>query len=533
MAWFLSGVCMILPNSQHQYFAGIDAGTTGVKVVICSDDGRIAGMGYREYPCLHPQPGWVEQDVHQIWRCLCEASHEALAKAHVAPDRIRSVGVSSQRGTLIFCDENYEPVMHSVVYSDLRSAPQVEWIKQEIGTEKYQRLTGVAPSSYWSYPKMKWFIDERPDLFEKTAWILNGQEWFLLKLGSESPVTDPASRTADGLMNLAKLDWSPDLCRRIGLPLSKLPPMGTPAQQVGTLSAKAAKETGLAMGTPICIGAGDQQCAAVGAGIVHEGMAEITIGTAMVMVAHIDSLRSDPRGRVVFGGSGLPGKWDMEGFLLTAGSALKWWRNTYAQAEMRAASELGLDVYDLITLEAQKSRLGSGGQLFFPYFNGMLSPTVHDEAKGGSLGLAHNHNRQDMARSVMEGVVLATSLIVDAMEDVLGKPFDILRLSGGAAKSHFWNQMQADVYGRPLETLRVSECTALGATILGAVGAGHFASVEEGTEHMVHPATRIEPQQQNHERYIELKGIFGDTVHAMIDKGIYRRITAFQHQEVL
>ncbi len=517
-------------HAEHQYFAGIDAGTTGVKVAICSDDGRIAGLGYREYPCLHPQPGWVEQDVRQVWRCLCDAAHEALAKAQIAPDRIRSIGVSSQRGTLIFCDADFQPVMHSMVYSDLRSAPQVEWIRNEIGAEPYRRLTGLSPSSFWSYSKIKWLIDERPDLFARTAWILNGQEWFLHQLGAGSPITDPASRTADGLMDLARLQWSEDLCRRIGLPLAKLPPLGRPAQQVGTLSTQAALQTGFAAGTPICLGAGDQQCAAVGAGIVREGMAEITIGTAMVMVAHIDALRQDPRGRVVFGGSGLPGKWDMEGFLLTAGSALKWWRNTYAQAEMRAASELGLDVYDLITLEAQKSPLGSGGQLFFPYFNGMLSPTVHDEAKGGSLGLAHSHNRQDMARSVMEGVVLATSLIVEAMEDVLGRPFAVLRLSGGAAKSHFWNQMQADVYGRPLETLRVSECTALGASILGAVGAGAFASVEEGVAHMVQPMNRIEPDPQNHRRYAELKSIFADTVNALIDQGIYRRITAFQHR---
>lgn len=512
----------------QELVAGIDAGTTGIKVIIADTSGAIVASAYREYPCLFPQPGWVEQDVHEVWRCLCEASREVFGKHHVDPQTVKSLGFSSQRGTLVFVDREFRPLMHSVVYSDMRSEEEVAWIRSTIGAEAYQRICGLAPSTYWSYPKVKWLIDKAPRIYEKTWKILNGQEYFLHRLGATDLVADPASRTAEGFLDIATLDWSHDLLGRIGCDPDKLPKMGTPARQVGRISRQAAAETGFAEGMPIAIGAGDQQCAAVGAGIVREGMAEITIGTAMVMVAHIDRLRPDPRQQVTFGGSGLPGKWDMEGFLLTAGSALKWWRNTYAQEEQRAANALGLDVYDLITLEAAKSPLGARGHLFFPYFNGMLSPRVHDQARGGTLGLSHRHDRKDMARSVMEGVTMATGRIVAGMEEVLGRPFEILRLSGGGAKSEFWCRLQADVYGRPLERLRCSECTGLGAAILGATGCGIFASVAQGVERMVHPRDAIEPDAGNHRIYRELQGIFADAVNALIDGGIYERLTRFQ-----
>ncbi len=517
----------MISNGQH-YVAGIDAGTTGVKVIISTTGGQIVGQGYREYPCLYPRPGWVEQDVDVVWSQLCEAAQEALSNSLLEPEQIRSLGFSSQRGTLVFVDRAMRPLMPSIVYSDMRSVEEVGWINDHIGADAYHRHCGLSPSSSWSYPKLKWLIDRRPEVYEKTWKILNGQEYFLHRLGAEELVTDPASRTASGLMDIDRLDWSDDLCARIGLDRDKLPPMATPAHQVGVISPEASAATGFAAGMPIAIGAGDQQCAAIGAGIDREGMAEITIGTAMVMVAHIDRPRHDPEHAVCIGGSGMPGRWDMEGFLLTAGSALKWWRNTYANGEVSAAQDLGVDVYDLITLQASKSPIGARGHLSFPYFDGMLSPKVHDHAKGGSLGLSHMHDRKDMARSVLEGVTMATGLVVEAMERVLGRPFEIIRLSGGGAKSPFWNQLQADVYGRPLQRLRCSECTGLGAAILGAVGCGVFTSVEEGVAAMVHPSDTIEPIEQHHRTYTELKGIFADTVDALIDRGIYQRITDFQ-----
>jgi xylulokinase len=514
--------------AEKIYLSGLDIGTTGVKAMIADTDGSVIGVSYREYPCVFPHPGWVEQDVELMWGQICEAAREVITKTGIDPEKIRSLGISSQRGTFVPVDRNNKPLMNSIVWSDARADRELAWIKDEIGAERYHEISGVPISSMWSYSKMKWYIEKQPELWEKTHKLLNGQEYFLFRLGAEDFSTDPASITLNGMLDIDNLNWSTELCERIGLPMDKLPPMGTPARQVGKVSKSAAEQTGFAQGMPIAIGGGDQQCAAVGAGIVKEGMAEITIGTAMVMVAHIDSRKEDTRRQVLMGGSGIPGKWDMEGLTFTAGASLKWWRDNYAQGEKQAADYLGLDVYDIITLEASQSPVGSRGYLFYPFFQGQVTPSYHDQARGGSLGLSFIHDRKDTARAILEGVAFETKMVISAMEEVLGRPFDILRLSGGGSKSELWNHIQSDIYGRTVERLKVSECTTLGATILGAAGCGVFNSVEEGVSRMVHPFDKIDPDHGNNELYSEQFEIYRDAFYTLKESGMYERLAAFQ-----
>ena len=415
---------------------------------------------------------------------------------------------------------------NAILWSCHRAQEELAWIADKVGADRFHEISGVMLSGLWSYAKMKWVVDKRPQLLDKTHLILNGQEFFLHKFGAEELTTDPASLTLNGMMDVADLDWSKELCEIINLPMDKLPKVDTPARQVGVISAKASGETGFAQGMPVCIGAGDQQCAAIGAGVVREGLAEITIGTASVMVAHIDSRKPDPEHLVLMGGSGIPNKWDMEGLAFATGVCLRWWRDTYAQIEMQTAKQLGMDAYDLISAQAAGAPPGCHGYLFFPFYSGQVTPNYQDNASGGSLGLSLNHDRGMMARAVMEGGVYELRMIVEAMEKVLGKPFESIRLSGGGAKSPLWNQIQADIYGRPVERLEVSECTTLGAAILGAAGAGVFGSVEEAVEAMVHPLEQVEPNPANHAVYDDMFEIFQDAFVALRDSGVYDKIAA-------
>lgn len=515
---------------KTRYLAGIDAGTTGVTVMIADTDGRVIGTGYREYPCKFPHPGWVEQDMELMWRRICEASQEAIARTGVSPLDIASLGFSSQRGTFVLVDKEIKPLADSIVWSDGRASEELKWIREKLGSDRYHDITGVPLSGLWSYAKMKWVIENQPALFEKCYKILNGQEFFLHKFGSDDISSDPASITLNGMMDIGRLDWSKELCDLIKLPLGRLPPMKTPARQVGVISKKASQESGFAEGMPICFGGGDQQCAAVGAGVIREGLAEITIGTAMVMVAHIDSRKKDPKHLVLIGGSGIPHKWDMEGLAFATGVCLRWWRDTYAQVEKQAASALGMDSYDLIGAQAASAPVGCKGYIFFPFFTGQVTPHYADNARGGSIGLSLIHDRAMMARSIMEGGAYENRMIVEAMEEVIGRPFDSIRLSGGGAKSTLWNQIQADVYGRPVERLKVSECTTLGATILGAVGAKVFNSVEEAVEQMVHPYGFIEPNMAHHSIYNDMFDVFSSTFQALLEAGVYDKVAAVQNK---
>ena len=139
-----------------KYVAGIDAGTTGLKTIIFDLQGRAIGKDYEEYPCITPRVGWVEQDVYCLWNALCHTVKGAIANAGVDPKEIGSVGISSQRGTFFAIDENWEPLHNSIVWSDGRAVEEVQWIKENIGVEKYHKISGAPVSGAWSYAKYKW-----------------------------------------------------------------------------------------------------------------------------------------------------------------------------------------------------------------------------------------------------------------------------------------------------------------------------------------------------------------------------------------
>jgi xylulokinase len=511
-----------------RYFAGIDAGTTGTTVMLVNMAGEVAGSAYREYHCVYPHPGWVEQDIELVWEKICEASREVLSVTGVNPSSVASIGVSSQRGTFVCVDSACNPLHKSVVWNDCRASEQSARIAERIGPDRYQQLTGMPVSALWAASKIMWLVEHRPDTIEGTHKIINGQEFLLNRLGAEGLYSDPSSLTLNGMMDIDRLDWSDEVISAIGLSKDKFPPMVTPSRQEGVVSAKASSKSGFAVGTPVCRGGGDQQCAAVGSGVIQEGMAEITIGTAAMMVAHIDSRREDPDRCAYIGGHAIPGKWDMEGGAFATGACLRWWRDTFAQVEHQGAQQLGLDVYDLMTLEASKAPAGCKGHLFFPFLNGQVTPTYDNCARGGSIGLTLAHDRGTIIRSVLEGTAFELRMVSEALEKVLGRPFDSLRLTGGGAKSDLWTQIQSDVYGKLISTLRVSECTTFGAAILGAVAAGVFHSVKEAVEALVHTRSTIEPDLKNHELYSDLYAIFCETYRVLRESRIYERISRLQ-----
>jgi xylulokinase len=517
-----------MTTKTRRYFAGIDAGTTGTTVMLVDETGGVAGSSYREYTCTYPHAGWVEQDIEAVWSRICEACNEVLHRTGLDKHAIESIGISSQRGTFLCVDPSGTPLHHSIVWNDCRASEQARRIAERIGDARYRRITGMPVSALWAAAKIMWVSQNRPDIIDSTYRIVNGQEFLLKRLGAEELFSDPSSLTLNGMMDIETLDWSSEVIGAIGVPAHLFPRMVNPARREGTLSAGAAAQTGFAEGTPICRGGGDQQCAAIGAGVITEGRAEITIGTAAMMVAHVNSRKADPNGAAYIGGHAIPGKWDLEGGAFSTGACLRWVRDTFGLFEQSYARQLGLDVYDLMIQEASRSSIGCKGAIFLPFFNGQVTPFYDSSARGGLIGLTLAHNRHDLLRAVLEGTAYELRMVVEALEGVLGIPFESLRLTGGGAKSEFWARVQADIYGKPIQTLQNPECTTLGAAMLGAVAAGKFGSIEEAVAAMVHTKTRIEPELEHHEMYNELYGIFRETYTALSRSGVYERIARLQ-----
>ena len=242
-------------------------------------------------------------------------------------------------------------------------------------------------------------------------------------------------------------------------------PAGT---QVASISPQIAAKTGFAVGTPVCVGAGDQNCAVVGMGSIRPGLATVTLGTAGLAIVSL--------ARPIPGAGGLmitnhahPGMWEAEGLTNAAASSYRWFRDTVGTLEKEQESRSGRSAYDYLNDLAAIAPAGSKGLLYLPYLATAATPRWNANARSAFIGLSFAHGRGEMARAVMEGVALE---IRDIMQVWLaaGVPVDLLRLGGGATRSALWNQIQADVYGRPVQTLRAVESTGPGRRAAGRRG---------------------------------------------------------------
>jgi xylulokinase len=283
----------------------------------------------------------------------------------------------------------------------------------------------------------------------------------------------------------------------------------------------------IAVGTPLCVGAGDQNCSVLGMGAIEPGMATVTLGTAGLAILVTE------RPLAGFGGMMIthhvkPGMWEVEGLSNAAAASLRWYRDVVGTAEKQVEAAGGRDAYEQLDELAAAAPPGSRGLLYLPYLATAASPRWNSQARAAFVGLSFAHGRAEMTRSVMEGVVLE---IRDMFEQwrVAGLTVQSLRVGGGATRSELWNQIQADVYGRPVETLRVGESTVLGAALLGGVGAGVFPSIKEGVAAMVHVADRVEPAPDRHTLYQDLYQAYVQTYEGLTSSGAFDTIHRIQN----
>jgi xylulokinase len=513
--------------SATQAFVGIDAGTTGCTVMIFDESGNRLGEGYQEYPTTSPRAGWVEQDVEEVWRGICAASKQAIGAASLPDSAYRSVGFSSQRGTFILLDEDKNPIAPSIVWNDGRALEYEAELGKEIAPDEFQTHTGMQLSPLWSVAKIAWLRDREPELFSRTRWFANGQEYFLHRLGAEEWVTDPASLTLNGMLDIEKLDWSDRVLALCGIDRDRVPPVGIPSGEAGKLSAAASYATGLPVGVPVCRGAGDQQCAAIGAGVVHQGMAEFTVGTAGVMVAHLDGLERIAGRNLWWGGHAVPGAWDIEGGAFALGSSLKWWRDHLGRNEQDEADKTGRSVYSVMVDKAQTAPPGANGMLFHSFLASQVTPYYDAASKGGWFGLGLSHTRADMLRAVLEGCAHEMRMVVDAFQsDIVGGITD-LRLTGGGTKSDGFAQQMTDIIGQPTKVTRERECTVFGAAILGAFGSGNFSSIDEAVGAMVNLENDFEPNESTRDLYDEAYQVYRGIYEAIAEGGQYQALSQF------
>lgn len=511
-----------------EFLAGLDLGTSGAKAMIFNSRGRPISQAYREYGCTYPRPGWVEQDPDLLVGSAMEAMAQAVRESGQKPGEIASFSLSAQRCCGIFLDDRDNLLRPMISWQDNRATQEVAEIESLIAPMDYYRKTGFPNSTTWLLAKLLWVRRNEPEIWGKTSRVVQMHDYFLKALGVEEYYVDLNDAGFFGFFDDLAGEWDSELLDLFGIPERILPRPERPGTLVGAVSREASERCGLAPGTKISIGAGDQSAGAVGAGIVKPGLVSVSLGTAGAVTAFLDRHFRDPAGKTMVTLHPVAGSWLLEGYQAAAASVYRWYRDELGGYEATRAEAQGLDFYDLMNPLVAQVPPGAKGLLVFPYFAGAATPRYDPAARGMILGLTFAHNRLDLARAFMEGISFDMRDMLNSMADS-GISVSEARILGGPTKSEVWNQIQADVYGIPVSSLEVSDATVVGAAILGGVGAGLFSSIQEGTDQFVHLDRRFEPDPSRTGIYDELHGIYCRIFEGFARDGVFASLNSIQN----
>ncbi len=505
------------------YLLGIDIGTSGTKTLLVDERGRIAASVTVEYPCYAPKPAWSEQTPEDWWKATVRSVRLALAKARVRGAQVLGVGLSGQMHGSVFLDRGGRVLRRAILWNDQRTGAECEEITRAAGgRDKLIAMVSNPALTGFTAPKILWVRRHEPRVYERTARILLPKDYVRLRLTGEY-ATEVSDASGTLLLDVKRRAWSKELLGLLGIDAGLLPAVYESPEVSGRLTAQAAKATGLATGTPVVGGGGDQAAGAVGNGIVRRGVISATLGTSGVVFAHADTVETDPLGRVHTFCHAVPGKWHVMGVVLAAGGSLQWFRNVLCQDLVAAARKKKVDPYELITADAAKVPPGSHGLYFLPYLTGERTPHADPNARAAWVGLSNMHTRAHMARAVMEG---ATYAMRDCLEIIqgMGVPVSQIRVSGGGARSPFWRGLQADIYGQGVWTVSSAEGPAYGVALLAGVGTGVWASVPEACDATIKCLKQSKPTRANVALYDQLYPEYGQLYRSL--KADFARMAA-------
>jgi xylulokinase len=450
-----------------------DLGTTGNKASLYDREGKVVVSTFSGYGVEYPQPNWVEQNPQDWWQAVCLSTRQLLEQSRIRPAEIACVTFSGQMMGAVAVDRNGQPLRSAIIWADTRAAPQAQRLIDQVGMEVTYRISGHRASPSYSGAKIRWIKDHQPELYAQTRKFLHAKDFIVARLTGQF-VTDLTDASGMNLVDLSTRDWSQVLLEALELEVEKLPELHASTDVVGQVTRLSAEETGLATGTPVVIGGGDGPCASAGAGVVRQGSAYNYIGSSSWIGIATPQPIFDPALRTFTFFHLVPGMFTPIGTMQAAGGSYQWLRDNLCLPEKETAEKLKVSPYELMNLQAEKSKPGANGLLFFPYLLGERSPYWNPDARGAFFGLTMAHNRSDMVRATLEGITLNLRTILESFWDQ-GAQIEAMRAIGGGANGRIWRQIMADIYGIPVQRpALLSEATSFGAAVAGGVGVGLF-----------------------------------------------------------
>ena len=469
---------------------GIDTGGTMAKAAVFELDGREVGSDRRANQVLFPEPGHTEIDAEGLWRAACGAIRGALEASRTSPDDIVAVSTTGHGNGLYAVDAAGLPVAPGIISTDSRAGPLgEEWMRQGHG----DAAEAAIMQRFWpgqTLALLGWFKRHRPDALERAAALFGSKDYLRGRLTGELS-TEITEAAVSGLADLNTNDYAHALFDRFGFAevVAKLPPILPSLEVGGTVTAKAAGETGLRAGTPVVRGLTDVVACAVASGVTSPDQMAVIAGTFSVN----ETLHAAPRRSFA---PMLQMPYPIGGLFIasecsaTSASNLEWICRTLLRAEAERAVARGSSVYEVCG-ELVREALGRPATdiLFMPFLFG--GPAG---APAGLLGMTAAHDLADVLRAVFEGIAFAHRLDIERLRrgSDAARP-KVGRLAGGAARSTVWPQIFADVLALPIEVTAAHELGAQGAAISAATALGHYPTIEAAVAAMVTVTRRYEP----------------------------------------
>lgn len=463
-----------------QYLLGIDIGTSACKVALFTADGTVAAQQSENYPTAYPRPGWAEQQPDSWWEAVCRALAILRERDGVDLSAVACIGVDGQSWSAIPIDETGEVLCPTPIWFDTRAAEICEKLSLELGDELFL-LSGNPLQPSYTLPKILWYRENCPEVYQKAAGILQANSFIVYRL--TGTITQDRSQ-GYGLhcYDIRKGEWNLEMCRRLGIRESLLPPLYHSHEVVGTVTESAAAQTGIPAGVPVVAGGLDAACGTLGAGVIHPGETQEQGGQAGGMSICMDHVAADPR--LILGAHVVPGLWLLQGGTVGGGGVCRWMERELGAADRESAEKNGTSSFYELDRAAETVPPGSEGVIFLPYMAGERSPIWDPDAKGVYYGLDFSKTRAHLLRSGLEGVAYSLRHNLDIAEEC-GAFVGTLSAMGGAANSRLWTQIKADVTGKRILVPSSDTATTLGAAILAGVGTGIYRDFDEAVSRTV------------------------------------------------
>ena len=438
---------------------------------------------------LSETPLQAEQDADAWWQATVAAIRSCLASA---PDaRVLAIGLTGQKHALLPLDEASRPLRPAVLWADGRATPECDEVRSIFPA--VARRTGALPLPGFFVPKWLRYVRREPELAARTARLCFAKDWLRLKL-TGAFATDRTEASASQAYDFRRDSWSDTLLTIFDLDRDRLAPVRRSLSESGRVSAEAAEATGLAEGTPVAGGAGDNEAAALGSGALGDGRVAVILGTSGTVVAW--SKMKAGAGGLSWNRHVLPTGYAATGTILSAGRALKWIRRVAFPADF---------TYPEVLAAAEASDPTAAPLVFLPSLVGERSPVPDPLATGSFVGLRPQHGRGHLARAVIDGVSLQLGEILTLMRGA-GVPVKSLRITSGGAASDLWRRTIASAAGVPARRVAGDEGPARGAAMLAAGMLGTYGSLEELVDRWVRPEGAEEPDADEAQRLAALGG---------------------------